>query len=88
MGHIVNKDGRWWIGAENKGIWFLQEKDNWYIFRNGKQLSPKDTKKSPMSQNTHRKRYSNDNWIYHTAWILAGLLGISLALILGLLLNL
>jgi len=74
------KNSHWWIGAKTREDWYLKQGDHWYIFRDGKLQRPKAPKGNPSSQTLIKDGKSISIWKLHGMWIMAGILGISLAL--------
>jgi|10_taG_2_1085330.scaffolds.fasta_scaffold01441_16 hypothetical protein len=81
---IVDKNGKWWLGAKTKDDWFLQVGDEWYIFKGGKLQRPKDTKDKTKSQSTQYKVKDQLGIRYVTYRYLAILLFILLGISFGL----
>ena len=74
MGHKLNSSGRWW--APNENTWFIKGSDGWYILKGAKQERPEDVKRNPIS-NTPSSRDDTISWY---VFVLASVLGVSLAL--------
>ena len=77
---LLDENAHWWIKEKHEHDWWFQKGDYWYVYRNGTPLRSKAPKRNPAIQTVSDKKKSSNNLYFHIAWILAALLGISLAL--------
>ena len=77
---LLDENAYWWIKEKHRHDWWIQKGDNWYVYRNGTPLRSKAPKSNPAIQTVRDKKDSSKDIYFHISWILAALLGISLAL--------